>query len=92
MFPQLSEAVENYPSEEIERTKLFKALKNYRYHVKYFDCFNANNSGNYKKRNSKTELERQLFNLITCWQKYGSDDINELINGLESPSHEEIGY
>jgi len=92
MFPQLSEAVENYPSEEIEGTKLFKALKNYRYNVKYFDCFNANNSGNYKKRNSKTELERQLFHLITCWQKYGSDDINELINGLESPSHEEIRY
>ena len=88
MFPKLQDLEED----ESKRRKLLNAMMNYKYHVNYVDCFHQDLHGDYGKRNNQIALERQLYYLLTCWQRHGNDDINELIYTLKSPYHEEIGY
>jgi hypothetical protein len=71
--------------------KLIHALTNYEYHVNYMDCFSSSNNGNPRKRGSLKALQRQLFDLLTCWQKNGGG-IDYLIDILESPAYEEIMF
>tara|TARA_Y200000002_G_scaffold380142_1_gene390959 strand:+ start:715 stop:1422 length:708 start_codon:yes stop_codon:yes gene_type:complete len=77
-------------TEEIE-LELVDALKNYVYHVNYFDPYNSERNGNRNKIGSDYELYHQLKNLINAWINEDGE-IEQLLEMLRSDPYAEIRF
>ena len=78
---------EDWPGER----EVKDALRNYVYHVNYFDPFSAPNHGNPNKIGDYRELYQQVYNLIGAWNKHDGE-IENLLWALRSDPDEEIGF
>ena len=78
---------EDWPGER----EVKDALRNYVYHVNYFDPFNDQAHGNPNKIGDYQELYIQVYNLIGAWSKYDGN-IEHLLDALRSDPDAEIGF
>tara|TARA_Y100000816_G_scaffold291480_1_gene282967 strand:+ start:1467 stop:2192 length:726 start_codon:yes stop_codon:yes gene_type:complete len=78
---------EDWPGER----EVKDALRNYVYHVNYFDPFSDQAHGNPNKIGDYRELYIQVYNLIGAWSKYDGN-IEHLLEALRSDPDAEIGF
>ena len=78
---------EDWPGER----EVKDALRNYVYHVNYFDPFSDQAHGNPNKIGDYQELYIQVYNLIGAWNKYDGN-IEHLLDALRSDPDAEIGF
>ena len=75
---------------EIEE-EFVDAIKNYVYHVNYFDPYNSENNGNRNKIGNYRALYQQLKNLINAWINEDGE-IEQLLEMLRSDPYAEIRF